>query len=135
MTQEFNVGDKVRYKVGEEEACRCNGHEFGAVYTVKSIGGCARLAVYFEECETVCAKWRLELVESEQPVRDVMTRKQLIEKLQEVATERYENYRDSLYNQWSNCNTMRPFYDWLSNMEKEDLDRYEQEMLQFNQLQ
>lgn len=37
MTEEFKIGDKVRYKVGEEEACKNNGHEFGKVYTIKSI--------------------------------------------------------------------------------------------------
>ena len=64
MTQELKIGDKVRYKAGEEEACKNNGHEFGKVYTIKSFGGYENRSVYFEECDSECGIYRHEPVEA-----------------------------------------------------------------------
>lgn len=75
MTQEFKIGDKVRYKAGQEEACKTNGHEFGKIYTIKSFGGYENGSVYFEESDSECGIYRLELVEAankQHPLADIL---------------------------------------------------------------
>ena len=136
--QEFKVGGKVRYKADQEEACKNNGHEFGKVYTIKSIFEFDTLRcayVFFDETDTLAFTFRLEHVDLDHDVIELMTRRQLIEKLQEVSLDRYELYSKTLRDQWYNSNTLLSYEKYLANHEKEKLDRFEQEMLQFNQLQ
>lgn len=73
MTQEFKIGDKVKYKKAEAIACEVNGHELNKVYTVKAIhptyyyGG----SIEFEESDDCCMVSRLELVPSH-PKADIL---------------------------------------------------------------
>lgn len=76
MTQEFKIGDKVKYKKTEAIACEVNGHELNKVYTVKAIhptssGG----YIKFEESDDYCIVSRIELVPElvpEHPKADIL---------------------------------------------------------------
>ena len=75
------------------------------------------------------------MTDSEKSNEDVLTRQQLIEKLQEVALDRYLHYSTILQNSWYQSNTLSSYEEWLTDYETEKLARYEQEMLQFDKLQ
>lgn len=57
--EDFKVGDRVRYKVGQEQECLTNGHIFGQIYTISHNWD---RSVQFEEPHGCCMKKRLELV-------------------------------------------------------------------------
>lgn len=61
-SEDFKVGDRVRYKVGQESACLENGHRFGQIYTISSISRIYKQSVQFEGTPNDCMTKRLELV-------------------------------------------------------------------------
>ena len=67
-TQEFKVGDKVKYKKGEHP--RLNGHDFDKIYTISEILHnflqIGNTIVKFEESDNGCYPTRLELAEQPQ---------------------------------------------------------------------
>lgn len=58
-SKDFKVGDRVRYKVGQELACADNNHIFGQIYTISHIWD---ESVQFEDTQYCCMNKRLELV-------------------------------------------------------------------------
>lgn len=61
MIQEFEPGDKVKYKADQRYAAKDNMHDADKVYTVN---GSTKSATYFEESPYFCCTYRLEKVEN-----------------------------------------------------------------------